>query len=490
MEPYRSNWIDRVEQELGDLDPRVHAVSTENRIRIIDTPRMWGRPMNQSSATACAIEAIRDMAETVETMLIGGRQVIDIVSLNPPSGAFLTAIQRGLLALNGRKVTVRFLYGFVPVEGTVEAFVRGLKDFCRQNKLDTTQMTILVGELYKPKAGFWNHAKIVAVDGTVALVGGHNLWAESYGTYPPVHDISVQVIGAAAKHAQEFANWCWNVGGDNLTVRKVNATWGTDTIDPGLKRNQMCVIDISDQHYAPVPGANHNWTTGKMLSLGRGGLLGCNASDVAKEMLIKGAQRTLKICQQDLVFTGYTAEKDHKACYWIAEALIQNQLLKVDIVVSPIGGATHGAQYSWGWGASGTYALIKSIIESKFPSKLRDEAALQRILARLQVAPFCFTQVQFAKEGEDYLWPTPPATAIVGRFGRGDKLPSGSYNPAPGNHAKVYIADDACFYIGSDNLYPHDLAEFGYLVEGPAVADLLAGYWTPVWQYSSPHKVT
>ena len=31
---------------------------------------------------------------------------------------------------------------------------------------------------------------------------------------------------------------------------------------------------------------------------------------------------------------------------------------------------------------------------------------------------------------------------------------------------------------------------FGYLVEGPAVTDLLAGYWTPVWQYSSPHKVT
>jgi phosphatidylserine/phosphatidylglycerophosphate/cardiolipin synthase-like enzyme len=59
--------------------------------------------------------------------------------------------------------------------------------------------------------------------------------------------------------------------------------------------------------------------------------------------------------------------------------------------------------------------------------------------------------------------------------------------PAPGNHSKCYIADDSIAYVGSDNLYPNSNGEFGYLLEGAAVDDLIASYWDPTWTYSFPH---
>ncbi len=61
--------------------------------------------------------------------------------------------------------------------------------------------------------------------------------------------------------------------------------------------------------------------------------------------------------------------------------------------------------------------------------------------------------------------------------------------PAPGNHAKFILADDKAAYVGSDNLYPHRLAEFGYLIEGEAAEDLLVNYWQKLWPYAQRNIV-
>jgi murine toxin len=250
------------------------------------------------------------------------------------------------------------------------------------------------------------------------------------------------------------------------------------------------VIELDDDYYQLMPDEKYHWDSGRVLTLGRGGVLGSNASDVAKETLIKGAQHSLKICQQDLFFTGFTNIADHKVCHWIAEALLAKPNLTIDIVVSPISAATHGAQYSWGHGGTGTFAALRDIIAAKVTKYSSDTGQAATALKRLQVAPFCFTDVTFKVEGKDYFWPNAPATSVIGRFNAGDKTPLGfNYQPAPGNHAKVYIADDSCYYIGSDNLYPHDLAEFGFLIEGKSVQDLLRNYWDLLWHYSSQHIV-
>jgi hypothetical protein len=74
------------------------------------------------------------------------------------------------------------------------------------------------------------------------------------------------------------------------------------------------------------------------------------------------------------------------------------------------------------------------------------------------------------------------------RFGPEAKWPNG----APiANHAKFWMVDDRTFYIGSDNLYPVNLQEFGYILDdGKAAAELLDTYWTPLWQWSQRAAVS
>ena len=39
----------------------------------------------------------------------------------------------------------------------------------------------------------WNHAKIIAIDGTNLWTGGHNLWDGHYLKHNPVHDLSIEL---------------------------------------------------------------------------------------------------------------------------------------------------------------------------------------------------------------------------------------------------------------------------------------------------------
>jgi len=74
------------------------------------------------------------------------------------------------------------------------------------------------------------------------------------------------------------------------------------------------------------------------------------------------------------------------------------------------------------------------------------------------------------------------------RFGPDSTWPGGL---TFANHSKFWMVDDRAFYIGSDNLYPVDLQEFGYIVDDRrAAADLLEAYWNPVWQWSQRAAVS
>ena len=47
------------------------------------------------------------------------------------------------------------------------------------------------------------------------------------------------------------------------------------------------------------------------------------------------------------------------------------------------------------------------------------------------------------------------------------------------------MIDERAFYIGSENLYPATLQEFGYIVEDKAaVAELRRSYWDKAWRWS------
>ncbi|MGW5532491.1 phospholipase D-like domain-containing protein, partial [Streptomyces xanthochromogenes] len=52
-------------------------------------------------------------------------------------------------------------------------------------------------------------------------------------------------------------------------------------------------------------------------------------------------------------------------------------------------------------------------------------------------------------------------------------------------HHKLISVDGSAFYIGSKNLYPAWLQDFGYVVESPAAAKQLdSQLLAPQWQFS------
>merc|ERR1711865_1253551 len=54
-----------------------------------------------------------------------------------------------------------------------------------------------------------------------------------------------------------------------------------------------------------------------------------------------------------------------------------------------------------------------------------------------------------------------------------------------GMHAKHFIIDDRAYYIGSQNLYACDFAEWGILIDDPAqTKKCMTEYWNPLWKAS------
>jgi len=54
-----------------------------------------------------------------------------------------------------------------------------------------------------------------------------------------------------------------------------------------------------------------------------------------------------------------------------------------------------------------------------------------------------------------------------------------------GMHAKHFIIDDRCYYIGSQNLYIADLAEWGLVIDDEEqTKKCMDEYWNPLWKAS------
>jgi len=518
-----SSLFDLVETALGKQPSASHLISEDNTVAVHDTPRVWGKPFDKVGTTVSVTAAPALLVETMAKVIVRGRSVIDIVSLDAPGEGdeFERMIFQSLkTATHDTKgqVVIRILLGFVPVEGRFNTWCARLLAAIKSWGGAATPR-LFIGQLYSIKHQQWNHCKIMASDGVRAIVGGHNLWWAAYATLPMAHDISLHVVGKAAYDAQVFCEYMWNWGGWwlNAWTLKPGQCKDTDwvqvkTLDSKEAPVRIfscfpCVEDSkrstsSETVFAPaiklpvlaqpVPLGHRglylteepNPFAARVMGLGRceQSHLVSTASDIAKQTIIKNAKFSLKLCQQDLVFLGSGPafpfkEEDHLVCKWIAEALLANSKLSVKIVVSPLRAYGGGAQYSWTSGATGTMALLQKLLLKYAGSAKQVESAI----ARLEVAPFCFTACEFESE-DDYRWPT---LAKIGK-----PYPTGfACFPTPANHAKFYVADDDVCYVGSDNLYPNSNAEFGYLVEGRVVEALLEDYWNLVWYHSRRHRV-
>ena len=217
--------LDQLGPELAKSDPGgayagitydLTSGNTLPRDWIVQTPNIWGQ-----KASALPPNHSQALVQLVHDLIASARQRVDISLLQPaPDGAFLAAIRQALqeLAERHRPIEVRFIIGQYPPDNVdVPAFFKALTD-----GFDLGRLTVSVAAFRSCVAVddcdsySWNHSKIIAIDGSEALVGGHNLWAKDYLMDEPVSDLSMHVKGPAAASAVRFIDRLWEYVCSNL----------------------------------------------------------------------------------------------------------------------------------------------------------------------------------------------------------------------------------------------------------------------------------
>ncbi|MFF4294431.1 phospholipase D-like domain-containing protein [Streptomyces vinaceus] len=447
---------------------------------LLQTPGCWG-----DAACGARPGTERLLAKMTENVSRATRTV-DISTLAPfPNGAFQDAIVAGLKssAARGNKLKVRVLVGAAPVYHLNVLPSKYRDELVAKLGADARNVDLNVASMTTSKTAFsWNHSKLLVVDGQSVITGGINDWKDDYlETAHPVADVDLALRGPAAASAGRYLDelWSWTCQNKN----NIASVWfassngaacmpamaeGTAPATPaaapgdvpavavgglgvGIKQSDptsafrptlpsapdtKCVVGLHDN-----TNADRDYDT-------------VNPEESALRTLISSANRHIEISQQDVNATCPPLPRYDIRVY---DALAARMAagVKVRIVVSDP--ANRGAV------GSGGYSQIKSL--SEISDTLRDRLALltgdqgrakAAMCSNLQLATFRSSQSPAWADGHPYA-----------------------------QHHKVVSVDDSAFYIGSKNLYPAWLQDFGYVVESPAAAaQLNAQLLAPQWQYS------
>lgn len=447
---------------------------------LLQTPGCWG------DATCAARPGTERLLAKMTENVSQATRTVDISTLAPfPNGAFQDAIVAGLKssAARGNKLKVRVLVGAAPVYHLNVLPSKYRDELVAKLGADARNVDLNVASMTTSKTAFsWNHSKLLVVDGQSVITGGINDWKDDYlETAHPVADVDLALRGPAAASAGRYLDelWSWTcqnknniasvwfassngaacmpamakdtapatpaaapgdvpavaVGGLGVGIKQSDPSSAFRPTLPSA-RDTKCVVGLHDN-----TNADRDYDT-------------VNPEESALRTLISSAKGHIEISQQDVNATCPPLPRYDIRVY---DALAARMAagVKVRIVVSDP--ANRGAV------GSGGYSQIKSL--SEISDTLRDRLALltgdqgtakATMCSNLQLATFRSSQSPAWADGHPYA-----------------------------QHHKVVSVDDSAFYIGSKNLYPAWLQDFGYVVESPAAAaQLNAQLLAPQWHYS------
>ncbi|MFI1265612.1 MULTISPECIES: phospholipase D-like domain-containing protein [Streptomyces] len=421
--------------------------------------------------------------ERTERTIARAKRTVDISTLAPfPNGGFQDAIVEGLKAavVAGHKPRVRILVGAAPLYHLNVVPSRYRDELLGKLGNAAKDITLNVASMTTSKTALsWNHSKLLVVDGWTSITGGVNGWKEDYlETGHPVSDADIALSGPAAGTASRYLDALWEWTCDN--------SWNPSKVWLATSGSSSCMRTIEDHRPAPPPA-------GDVAAIAVGGLgIGIkdrdpssafspalptasdatctagltdhtnsdrdydtvNPEESALRALIESANDRIEISQQDLNATCPPLPRYDGRLYDTLAAKLRDGV-KVRIVVSDP--ANHGSI------GSGGYSQIKSL--SEISDLLRDrlrkltgnqERAASAMRANLQLASF--------RISSEYRW--------------ADGKPYAA-------HHKIVSVDDSAFYIGSKNLYPAWLQDFGYIIEDRNAAKQLKHTLLDlVWKYS------
>ena len=206
-----------------------------------------------------------------------------------------------------------------------------------------------------------------------------------------------------------------------------------------------------------------------MLTMGRYGtvLSYYRPSDDAFLAMFDSAQTIIRLALQDLgpvripntnlTVPGCVWPHEYLKCF--ARALWERGV-DIEIVLSnpvsiPGGLKPTEAQYGNGWTCIDVAAEVIKSIKEQFPNA-EDGELRKKVEENLRV---CFIKHVPGSKYEDDM--------------------------TVGLHSKHFIVDDKCTYIGSQNLYICDLAEWGVIIDHEdSVRKIMDEYWNPMWTAS------
>lgn len=451
-------------ESLGGAQGSGHGVmygeTTFDSFEWLQTPGLWGQSPRENSywqgsvLPPCGQRLLDAMSEIITQTT----RFLDISSLELfPDGHFETMLTRSFadLARSGRKVDVRLLFGSHPyTTESPESLERLLVRLTSQIPAGTSTLRVWAGRLATSNQGLqssFNHAKIIAADGVRALVGGHNLWSDDYFGFAPTNDTSASLGGPAAAEPHRYLDrlWAWIDSPTRPTPPAASATsiaWANGRLVRTPEAAPKAVLlPVQEGCYSALFLARFG--SGLLPADQFGNLVVRCPGDA-----FRAARHSIFISHMDLAFhfQGQSYWPDHTIA-GLADALTHpDRKIDVRIVLSEPGGVSgNGGIYSWG-------ETLQAVVE-----KIRSLVADRPVTGTLGLAP-----IRISAEGD--VWK------------------DGERECKITNHSKLWMVDESLFYIGSDNLYPHNIQEFGYLIESPTLAaGVLQDYWNPLWSYSS-----
>ena len=465
---------------------------------LLQTPGCWGDPKCDDPSGATKL------VEAMQKEIAGAKSEVDITGLLPfPTGGFLDAIASGLSQSYkaGNQPIVRILFGVSigadPFGTAPKNFLAALTKKISDDGAGAVvpNLRVAVGE-YKSSltTGSWNHSKIVAVDGSAAIVGGVNYWAGNYlQKKNPVTDVAMQVTGPAAGMAVNFTNVLWQYTCNTLagsggflyaTLVKTAAVpacpatavlpASTPAPSPaGTPGSSVAVLALGEtgQGVVNVPGSDgrpagvtdadlkmancitsaFDWTNDSIK------FDAANPGSVGLRALVASAKSSIFISQQDLIgICPPQALYDVRLFKTLASKIAGG--VRVTIVVSNPGAKVTGDDYSNGAPLSD---IVKYLTPYVVQAAGSQEKAHQALCANLELAPL--------RTSEANGWANATGTEAL-----------------PSLHSKVVMVDKQAFYIGSQNQYSAYPQEFGYVVDDRAAATTLYDQMlAPEWQYSA-----
>jgi phosphatidylserine/phosphatidylglycerophosphate/cardiolipin synthase-like enzyme len=479
------------------------------------------------------------MLEDVWTMVASARRTVDLTTLFPPSGRFTTTLANAITFAANEMVrtndtgtlTIRILVGEQHVPARYTRFLQWLapklptaveqqaNELLQQSSdpeavLDglglgdlspeaARKIRIYVG-VYHPSISVWNHAKILAVDGREALVGGHNLWdAFPYFDTTPVHDLSLRVSGPAALSAHKFAQRLWGVVCAAPGSRGVGnqMIWTWDTTKDEAELLTTCPTALTGANSAippsPTPGAARIYAVGRLgtwLGLSSSGS-GKNPADDAIAAMIRAAQQNVIISQQDLRGPRrFSEELDYHVRELLKQYLGETLGNFVTDKVTFLNQMTTD------------YLSVQGAWMEPVLRAIADAAAHDRKVHIIIPDEVGVASPGYSSSGADAVlqtimryWPGAPTGATksdaqlrcnieVVHVRQFDDTAGTGY--APGSHVKMVMVDPGLatggVYVGSQNLYDHELAEFGYLIfDQASVQAVFNQYANPAWTTSA-----